>query len=84
MIKKGFGGLIKKMMNDPKFQNIFKKLGTSNAGNEFNNLSGLSRRATYDKGDMGGFQKTTGQNTIKAKKGMLIQGKPKLTKKGWK
>ena len=87
MIKKSFGGAIRKLMADPKFQNILKKFrnSSSSESSPFGiDISGLRKRATYAEDDKGGFQKTTGQKIAKASKGMLIKGKPRLARKGWK
>jgi hypothetical protein len=83
MIKKGFGGLIKQLMNKPEVKKLLTQV--RNSSSSFGtDISGLTRRAQYNEDDKGGFQKTTGQKIAKASKGMLIKGKPRLARKGWK
>jgi len=88
MIKKGFGGLIVELMNRPNIKNLLTQVRDIKSGKNsaFGGLDirGFTKKAEYDPDDVGGFQKTTGQKIVKAKNGLLIRGKPKLTKKGWK
>jgi len=87
MIKKGFGGLIKQLMNKPEVKKLLTQVrnNSSSGSSPFGmDISGLRKRATYAEDDKGGFQKTTGQKIAKASKGMLIKGKPRLARKGWK
>jgi hypothetical protein len=87
MIKKGIGGLIKQLVNRPNIKKLFSQYADAKSGRTSpfgTDISGLRKRSQYDEDDKGGFQKTTGQKIAKASKGMLIKGKPKLAKKGWR
>jgi hypothetical protein len=88
MIKKGFGGMIVELMNRPNIKNLFSKVGDIKSGKSSafggQDITGFTKKAKYDPDDVGGFQKTTKQQIVKAKNGLLIKGKPKLTKKGWR
>jgi len=87
MYKKGIGGLVREIMNRPNIKNLLTQVRDIKSGKTSpfgTDISGLRKRAEYDEDDKGGFQKTTGQKIAKASKGMLIKGKPRLARKGWK
>ena len=80
--------MIAELMNRPNIKNLLTQYRDIKSGKNSSfggiDIRGLTKKAEYNPDDVGGFQKTTKQEVVKAKNGLLIRGKPKLTKKGWK